>query len=210
MADASNDVLMKVVNKGHAIASENLTVFARTMDSLRVGFVSGQFFALHSFSFSVGSEFALAKRKAEAAAAAQKADEKTSLGEKPTLRAAPVVVVPLATDSNSDFVDIQPVEFTRAFDMASTALFTLLVASQTVDSITVVKRKAAGSKNAGEIYLRLDFEKVLLTELKWKENGNNVVETGSFIYRELRIQYRPQRADGSLGSVIPGDWKMRS
>lgn len=190
MAENSNDVLMKVVNKGVAFAAENRTEFAGTMDSLRVGFSVGHFFELQTFDYSVGSVTASPRTKVE--------DPANS-----------AVVAPV-TKRKSDFVDIQPVGFSRLFDMASTALFTALIASQTLDSVTVVKRKAAGTMNGGEIYLRLDFNKVLLTELKWKESAEFVVETGSFIYRELDIQYRPQRADGSLGAVIPSSWKTPS
>ncbi len=192
MAEFSNDVLMKIVNKGVALTTESRTEFAKTMDSLRVGFKAGQFCELQTFDYAVGSAAALSAKKVD---------------EAPMTDALASAV---ARKSKSDFVDIQPVGFSRVFDMASPALFTALVASQALDSITVVKRKAAGSKNAGEIYLRIDFTKVLLIGLKWKENEETVVETGSFIYRDLEIQYRPQRADGSLGAVIPASWKMPS
>ena len=190
MAENSNDVLMKVVNKGVAFAAENRTEFAKTMDSLGVGFSVGHFFELQTFDYSVGSVSALPRRKGEDATGSDS--------------------IALVGKSKADFVDIQPVGFSRLVDMASTALFTALIASQTLDSVTVVKRKAAGTRNGGEIYLRLDFNKVLLTELKWKESAEFIVETGSFIYRELDVQYRPQRADGSLGAVIPSSWKTLS
>lgn len=190
MADKSNDVLIKVVNKGVAFAAENRTEFARTMDSLRVGFSVGYFFELKTFDYSVGSVSALVEKKGEGATDPVKG---LSAGKKKT-----------------DFVDIQPVGFSRLVDMASMTLFTALIASQTLDSVTIVKRKAAGTRNGGEIYLRLDFNKVLLTELKWKEDEEFIVETGSFIYRELDIQYRPQKADGLLGAVIPSSWRTPS
>jgi len=180
VAHNGNDVL----NKGSPFQAESRTEFVKAPDVLRLGFKAGYFFELQDFNYSVGSQMALAKK-----------DEDPD---------APVA------KPKSDFVDIQPVGFTRIFDMASIALFTALVASQTLDSVTVVKRKAAGSKNAGEIYLRLDFNKVLLTSLDWSEKQDAVTEVGSFIYRELEVQYRPQRPDGTLGAIIPSSWRMAS
>ena len=192
MADNTNDVLMKVLDKGTTFPAENRTNFTTAADALAAGFTAGCFFELQSFGYSVGSAMALSK-KAETSPASDAGAPATSAGK-----------------VKSDFVDIQPVSFTRTFDIASIAMFKALVASQTLDCVTVVKRKAAGAKSAGKIFLRIDFNKVLLTDLKWAEEGETVLETGSFIYREMAIQYRPQREDGSLGAVIPASWKMPS
>jgi type VI protein secretion system component Hcp len=93
--------------------------------------------------------------------------------------------------------------------MASPILFQALVDCETLSSVAIIKRKAANTQNSGEAYLRLDFTKVLLTELEWEDKEHYVEETGSFIYRELKVQYRQQRADGSLGPPVAIDWKIQ-
>ena len=101
-------------------------------------------------------------------------------------------------------------EFTRIFDTASTLLFKALVGCETLDSISIIKRKAAGTINSGLAYLRLDFTKVLMTDLEWKDAEHIIEETGTFIYREITVRYRPQKPDGTLGAIIPMNWKMKT
>ena len=205
MADGAIDVLMRIVSKGRAMQAESATVFAvdKLVDRLRADFEPGQFCDLREFNFSAGAisedpppvgkdASELTKEIAKAVADRKRAAQ---------LRAGNV--------GNLDAIDIQPVEFTRIFDTASTLLFEALVGCQTLDSISIAKRKAAGTSNSGEIYLRLDFEKVLITELDWKDAEHYVEETGTFIYRQIKVRYRPQNADGTLGSIIPMSWKMK-
>jgi type VI secretion system Hcp family effector len=111
--------------------------------------------------------------------------------------------------ADTHIIDMQPIRFTRIFDMASPILFQALVDCETLSSVAIIKRKAANTQNSGEAYLRLDFTKVLLTELEWEDKEHYVEETGSFIYRELKVQYRQQRADGSLGPPVAIDWKIQ-
>ena len=49
----------------------------------------------------------------------------------------------------------------------------------------------------------------MITELDWKDAEHYVEETGTFIYRQIKVRYRPQNADGTLGSIIPMSWKMK-
>ena len=107
-----------------------------------------------------------------------------------------------------DDVDIKPVEFTRIVDSMSSQLFTALVGCDTLDSLTVVKRRAGGVSNSGACYLRLDFTKVLMTELAWKDSQHLMIETGTFIYRKVKLLYRPQKPDGSLDVAIQAEWEM--
>ncbi len=203
MPDGNVDVLMKVVSKGSAMMAESSTAFLvdKVVDRLREGFEPGRYFELQEFSFSAGVESSMSdkkkkKKKADPDLAGLGATEAIVQGQQKKL-------VKRAT---REFVDVQPVEFTRIFDTSSTLLFNAMVNCDTLDSVSVVKRKGAGTSNSGEIFLRVDFDQVLMTELEWKDTEHVVIETGTFIYRELTIRYRPQKPDGSLGTIIQATW----
>lgn len=216
MAEQTIDVLMRVVGASGPLAAESFTVFATSIgtDTLRDGFVAGQFCELREFSFSAGLEGSLSKSKQEQIKKEAKAAKKNE---------EPVGVLSLAEKRDRlhasqqqrsakrhavEFVDMQPVDFTRVMDSASTLLFKAMVECETLPELSIVKRKAAGSKSAGECYLRLDFQKVLVTKLEWKDSEHIMLETGSFIYRKVTIRYRPQKYDGGLGTVIQSSWTM--
>ena len=205
MAEAGIDVLMRMVNKGRALQAESRTVFAvnRIIDGLRADFDEGQFCELREFNFSAGAMSATnpPAKKDESAFQAQIRQRAFEMRKRRARNDG--------NRANLETIDIQPVEYTRIFDTASTLLFKALVGCETLDSISIIKRKAAGTINSGLAYLRLDFNKVLVTDLEWKDAEHIIEETGTFIYREVTVRYRPQKADGTLGAIIPMNWKMK-
>ena len=218
MSDEAIDVLMRVVGPNGAFEAESNTVFAPkpVSDLLRHGFTPGQFCEQREFSFSAGVGASLSKHaqdkekeKKKQAAAAQSEGRLTYREKMETIYQGQYKKAS-KREKNDDFVDMQPVEFTRVMDAMSSQLFQSLVGCDTLDSISVVKRKAAGTANSGDCYLRLDFSKVLLTNLEWKDSEHLVLETGTFIYRKLTMRYRPQKADGSLDVAIQSEWEMQA
>ena len=219
MADSSIDVLMRVIAGGSPLEGEGQTEWSTAQDMLRNDFLLGKFCELREFNFSAGVASSMSDDededdKAKNTAAAQPgAAPKPGEPPKP---APPAKAAPPTGGSKKkgkggkdhDFVDMQPVEFTRLMDRMSPRLFQALTTCETLDSISVVKRKAAGTRNSGAAYLRLDFTKVLLTQLDWKDSEQLILESGTFIYRKLKIQYRPQRPDGALGTPISTEWTM--
>ena len=208
MAATGSDILMVVVGKKGRLQAEGTTDFAqRASGDLSSDFFSPMIFELQEFTFSVGMASLLGSDEDE-----QEPDPAAKPGSKPTAkRGKPAAKTRKAkAGSNTDTIDIQPVKFTRLFDAASTQLFTALVNCETIPSISIVKRKAAGSRNSGEAYLRLDFNEVLMIGLDWEEESDLVKENGTFIYRKLKVSYRAQKADGSLDVVKQIDWTMKS
>ena len=111
-------------------------------------------------------------------------------------------------EMNSGYpVDIAPVNFSRYMDRASTVLLQHTIRRTSFDSCTVIKRKAAGSKSSGEVYLRFDFTGVMITKVSWSDDLP-IKEDYDFICRAVTVSYRPQLPDGTLGAVIPGFWTM--
>lgn len=224
MSDAGIDVLMKIVGASGPFAAESYTTFSGTavQDPLRNGFTPGQFCELQEFSFAIGAASALKsdddkekdkekeKKKREKAAEAQKSKD----GSGPNYRERQESIYRAQSEKREaretdDDVDIKPVEFTRIMDSMSTQLFSALVGCDTLESLTVVKRRASGRTNSGSCYLRLDFTKVLITELEWKDSQHLMIETGTFIYRKVKVLYRPQKPDGSLDVAIQAEWEMK-
>lgn len=216
MAEQAIDVLMRVVGTEGPFPAESYTDFAGSSDrQLREGFVAGQFCELREFSFSAGIEGSMSKFK-----------KKKDKEEKKVQAAQPVERVLSSAEKHQqllqqqydrarkrekdELVDMQPVEFTRVMDSASTLLFKSMVECNSLPELSIVKRKASGSANSGECYLRLDFETVLITRLEWKDSEHIMLESGTFIYRKVTIRYRPQKNDGSLGTVIQSTWTMKT
>ena len=101
---------------------------------------------------------------------------------------------------------VQGINFTRSIDKASGAFMSGLAAGMGYQRAALIKRKAAGGAAAGEIYLRIDFNQVLITSVDWTD-GEEVEEDVKFICQDIVIQYRPQDRAG-LGAPISGHWSV--
>ena len=218
MAEGGIDVLMKVVGPKGTLSAESSTVFANkpVMDPLRSGFTPGQFCELREFSFSAGvggsvSAHEQKRKEAKKLAKAGKPGDvpvrKSELDKMWDIRRAQDKKIRKRAEGED--ADMEEVEFTRVLDCMSTQLFTALVNCETLESLSIVKRKAAGSVNSGDCFLRLDFSKVLITNLEWKDSEHLMIESGTFIYRKLTMRYRPQRPNGTLDVAVQTEWEMR-
>ena len=101
-------------------------------------------------------------------------------------------------------VTFDEVSITRQMDSASPLLLQSCFNTRSLNQVTVVKRKVAGSgATLGRIpYLRIDFDDVLITDLSWDVNDQVMKEKLKFVYRTVTVKYRPQNNDGSPGVVI--------
>ena len=106
-------------------------------------------------------------------------------------------------------IDGEPVRISRQIDAASPTLMQYCFTSTTLDSASIVKRRAGGGDVSGYGYLRLDFTGVLITGISWSDS-HVVKESITFIYREVQISYRPQDASGKLGANIGASWSLFS
>ena len=90
-------------------------------------------------------------------------------------------------------------------DKASANIWENCIDRKAYDTATLIKRKAAGGKTSGDVFLRMDFEKVLILKIDWDQD-DPIKEKIAFISRALTIHYRPQLPDGSLGAAIQAFW----
>jgi type VI protein secretion system component Hcp len=207
----ATDLIMKFVYNRNPIAGECLTNVlrpGRPTNELAKGFSPGWQFEIDRFSLKAGLSEASTP---DAAAPGAKGTAAT----KGHATAKPALIHSKSADkgaSHTGFrpgktypVDIQPVSFTRSIDASSTTLIQKCIDCETFDSATLIKRKAAGSDAAGEVFLRLDFFDVLIIAVDWS-NDEEVQETCQFICRSIVISYRPQLPDGTLAGRVSKFW----
>ncbi len=70
------------------------------------------------------------------------------------------------------------------------------------------KSGAKTSGGAGDVYLSYDFKLVAVKSIEWSGSSGDDVpeETVIYEYGALKIGYKPQNKDGTLGSVIERSW----
>ncbi len=187
----SIDLLMKFVKGSDAIDAECQTT-VDSKDDLLHDFKTGKFFEIDEFNFGVGLEDDnSASEKRNPAGASHSHRTRFSNW--------------LRGETKSYPVDLEPFTFSRQMDQASPLLFEMCCDSKSFASATLIKRKAAGSDVSGRAFLRIDFKDVLVIGVDW-DSGDVVKEKCKFICRGVKVQYKPQTADGTLGAAVPGNW----
>ena len=227
-AGESSDILMKFVLDGKAILGTSMTnLDARDRHTKRStllnGFHRDEMFEIDSFSFSVGVEdnegggnggggkggspggahgaagAGTAAHGGGHAGGAHGGGGRKPLGGFQAWRTGKAhKKYPLS---------VQPITFTRGIDKTSRELLHYCIKCTSFDSVSLVKRKSAGSASAGEPYLRMDFVGVLIENVAWS-NDDPVKETVKFISRSITVRYKPQLPDGTLGAARVGFWSM--
>jgi type VI protein secretion system component Hcp len=208
--DAS-DLMMKFVLHGKPITAEgksDLSLGDSASSPLLKGFIPGCVFEIDRFTFKAGI---LDDDAAARTAAGNTTPQQAGNAPKPN---TPASRTPRggyqgwrAGKKSKYPADLQPVSFTRSIDASSSLLIQNCIDCVSYDRATLIKRKAAGSAAAGEVFLRLDFIGVMVIGVDWS-NDDEVEETCQFICRSVTISYRPQLPNGSLGAVVPGFWSM--
>ncbi len=206
MASAEHsDLMMKFVNTdGTPVPGESQTQLTSAEflgNPLLDGFKNGFFFEVSSFTFSASGD-------------GKKPGMKPPKGLDPAQQRWAEQQAQDAKNKNapsgaSDEPPVQPISFKRDIDAASLMMMQNLIDRKGYKNATIIKRKAAGGKAAGEVFLRIDFTDVLITEIEW-DDDDRVKEDCKFICRSLKIQYRPQLQDGSLGGAIEGLWRVQT
>jgi type VI protein secretion system component Hcp len=216
MPDSQSDLLMKFVLSGQSIQAGGTSLLSKD-DKLTFDFWAGKFFEIKEFGLGLNlSDFEAtatpsgppagpprppahgpaAQPGAAAIAPPQKAKFAAWRDKKKSSQAVAKLAFPVETE---------PFEITRQLDRASPLLFESCASTTSFDSATIVKRKVTGQTTALQSYLRIDFDQVLLVGLTWSD-GELLQEKVRFICRGLRVQYRQQGADGSLGAAASAEW----
>ncbi|HTW70704.1 MAG TPA: type VI secretion system tube protein Hcp [Acetobacteraceae bacterium] len=103
-------------------------------------------------------------------------------------------------------IDIQEISITRQMDKASPVLLDNCLKMTPFDKAVIVKRKVVGGVEGNTTanhrgFLRLEFEKPLITSIDW-DDGEVVKEKLKFVCRGLTVIYLPQDNTGKLGKPV--------
>jgi type VI protein secretion system component Hcp len=103
--------------------------------------------------------------------------------------------------------DLTKITVRRRIDRASVAILDCCFGAKPLASATIVKRRASGTDVAGEPYLKIKFNGVLITEVAW-DDEELINENFSFICRSMSFTYRAQNPDGSMLGDFNAEWKQ--
>jgi type VI protein secretion system component Hcp len=209
----TGDLLMMVLSdKRIAIPGESSSQ-TNMRNPLMAGMHAKNMFEITGFSFGVKT---IKDDPATAAARtyAALAQGLQTVGNQSRIRLpAPRLITNLSKEQNSQkdkqaevkSCPIDEVHFDRPIDKASNTLMQYCIDCKTLHGAVVVKLKPAGGKSAGEAYLRFEFIDILFIAMAWN-NGEPIEEHCTFITRAVKVMYRPQLPDGTLGAVVSGAW----
>src|SRR5207247_3610375 len=76
------------------------------------------------------------------------------------------------------------------------------------DVVRLRKSGAKGGAASGDVYLSYDFKLVAVKSVEWSGSSGDDVpeETVVFEYGALKIGYKPQNKDGTLGKLVERAW----
>ena len=215
-----SDLIMKFVgDDGQEIEGEVNTKLNLRRSAMLMGFAEGKMFEVESFTFKAGIGGEDLDELAEQTKAHEERKTKKvnkALKQVADQTGAKIDNIPnyggsgfkkfRSNEGETSYpVDIKPIEFTRSIDKSSAILMQYCIKRRVFKSATLIKRKAAGGAAAGEVFLRFDFNTVLIKTIEW-DNDDPIKETCEFVCRAVTIHYLPQLPDGSLGAPKQAFW----
>ena len=106
-------------------------------------------------------------------------------------------------------VSISSFNIMKKTDNASPSLFKSCCMGSFYDTATVVLRKAGGK--APLVYLQYDFGEVYVDNIQWSGSSggdDTPAESVSFSFATVKVQYWPQKKDGTAGTLSDASWNI--
>lgn len=101
-----------------------------------------------------------------------------------------------------------PFLWTQANDGVFNSLFVKLVTGKSVPTVKLDVSKNTGSSSP-EVFFTMEFSNVFLTKLDMKGSAEgNVDFAGQFVFKTIKIGYRPQDKSGRLGDAKYATWDI--
>ena len=100
--------------------------------------------------------------------------------------------------------------FMHSFDKASPAIMKACATGEHIPEATLISRKAGKGQQE---YLTFKFHDVLVSSFQTGgAEGSTLVPTDqvSFNFAKLEVEYKPEKADGSLGSVVEFRYDLKT
>lgn len=215
MADQSKtDMVMKFTLKGSGDVNAECALDKNENDRFMDGFNPASYQDYSNFFEVTDFGFGMKLKEDDQNVSALSQHQHGSGNSQPSRTAGQFARWRSATDDEVKDRKVQyPVEFdqftfSRLIDSASPIFFEHCCNTKSFDSAALVKRISQGGNRAAVGYLRFDFTDVLITEVHW-DDGDVVKESCTFICKGIKVQYKPQNADGTLKpSVKPAEWNQ--
>jgi type VI secretion system secreted protein Hcp len=106
-------------------------------------------------------------------------------------------------------VSISSFSIMKKTDNASPSLFKSCCMGSFYDAATVVLRKAGGKNPL--VYLQYDFGEVYVDSIQWSGSSggdDTPAESVSFSFATVKVQYWPQKKDGTAGTLKDASWNV--
>ena len=100
------------------------------------------------------------------------------------------------------------VNFSKLVDSSSPSLFEAVASGQHIADAVLELVKSGGK--ASEPFLKYTFTDVLITSYQVSGGGDIPVDSFSLSYGKIKMEFFPQKPDGSLGSPIVGEWDLQA
>ena len=109
-------------------------------------------------------------------------------------------------------VSISAFSVTKKTDSCSPALFLACCQGIHYKTVTVQLRRSGGVKDVtGYVYLTYTFSKVFIDSVQWSgaSGGDDTPsESLSLSFGACHIEYTPQKAEGTAGTMVPASWSL--
>ena len=107
--------------------------------------------------------------------------------------------------------NFQDLHFTKQTDKSSALLVKSAASGDHIKKAVLTARKAGGK--GGQVdYLIITMEDVMVSNFQTGGNsGNSSIPVDSFAlnYTKIKYEYKPQKADGTLGDAISTGWDLK-
>ncbi len=105
-------------------------------------------------------------------------------------------------------VNMQDLQFTARHSKATPKLFLACATGQHLQSAVLTVRKAGGAQVE---YFKLTLTDVIITSYQTGgvESDDSLIDSVSLGFAQIKVEYRPQKTDGSLGQPITAGWDLK-
>lgn len=96
--------------------------------------------------------------------------------------------------------------FVTSLNKASPKLFLACATGQAIKSAELSARKAGGKQ---EVYLKWKFSDLLISSYQTGGSGEAPTDSFSFNFSKVEVEYKPQKADGSMDAAITAGYDLK-
>ena len=108
-------------------------------------------------------------------------------------------------------VSFQDIHFTSKVSVASPQLMLACASGVHIKEGQITVRKAGDNRETGTEFLFYKFDTVFITSVSDNVNTDEgPTESISFAFAKVNVEYKPQKADGSVGAAVSFGWDLKA